>query len=74
MTTADLFTQPAENSQPDALAQATKHGATFEQRGADWFAIAKKRGRPMALASFAAGSQAATAAMYCTYFNLRHTT
>lgn len=71
MSTPDLFSQPA---QPDALAQATKHGAVFEQRGAEWFAIAKKRGRPVALVSFISPTQAGSAAMFCNYFNLRHET
>lgn len=70
--TGDLFTQaPAV----DPIGAATRKGATFEQRqdehGNHWLALAHRRGRPVALVSFAAPTKEAAAQAFCTYFNLK---
>lgn len=52
-----------------AIDAATRHGAQFEQRGREWFAVARRRGRAAALASFASPTKTGAAALFLAYFN-----
>lgn len=59
-------------SPEDIIARANHHGATFElQADGTWTCIAKKRGRPMPIATFNDPSQAEAAAMFLRYFGHR---
>ena len=66
----EAFALAAPESSP-AIDAATKHGAAFEQRGAAWFAIARRRGRAVPLATFAAPTQTEAARLFCNYFHLK---
>lgn len=63
---AEDFALAAPDADP-AIDKAKHHGATFEQRGAEWFAILRKRGRVQPLAVFAAPTQAEAARLFCAY-------
>ena len=56
---------------PSPIEAATKHGATFAQADGLFYAIARRRGRPLPLVRFQADTHEAAAAMYCAYFHVR---
>ena len=66
----EAFELAAPESSP-TIDTATKHGATFEKHGGEWFAIARRRGRAVPLATFAAPTQTEAARMFCNYFHLK---
>lgn len=55
----------------DPIATATGRGAAFEQRGAEWVALLRKRGRPLPLVQFIAPTQREAAEMFVTYTSKR---
>ena len=67
---AEAFTLASPEADPAILA-ATKHGATFDTVPTGHRALAHRRGRPVALATFVAGTKAEAAAMFCRYFHIK---
>ena len=55
----------------DPIGAATRHGATFRTLPTGWLAIAHRRGRKLALATFSGPTQAEAAELYCMYFHLK---
>lgn len=52
----------------EAIAAATRRGATFEQLDGEWHANAKRRGRPLPLVALVDADQAEAARMFLHYF------
>jgi hypothetical protein len=81
----DLFSDPPEAFELAApavtaaarpagnpIGAATKHGATFEQRGADWACSSPvKRGRTLPMVVFSDPDQAEAARMFLAYFHFK---